>query len=196
MSHLKYCLGNVNQWRGVDYVETEGSSVSCKLCGTGWMHKKSAGRHFNSSRHESKYNAVKRQQQAHEHVQAGIAIATSLQPRINTLGHTAWQQHVQSLLYSRIMNTDEGVSDSLVKRYLAKYELMERTSLLELVVLKHEVQNDGTFSSMQEVYDYKALEDGFDPQAFLKVKRVTCGSDVIIPLVMKFLTDEIIPIII
>eukprot|EP01083_Nonionella_stella_P161601 529574_1 len=94
--------------------------------------------HFNSSRHESNYNEVKRQKQA----QAGIAIATSLQPRINTLGHTAWQQHVQSLLYSRIMNTDEGVSDSLVKRYLAKYELMERTSLLELVVLKHEVQND------------------------------------------------------
>lgn len=51
----------------------------------------------------------------------------------------------------------------------------------ELVIIKHHACGELKFSSMQEVYDHKALEEeGFDRGEFLKSRRMKCGTNAII----------------
>ena len=53
-------LGTLHQYRDMPYVEraTDGS-ISCMLCGTGWMTYNTRGNHFHGKQHEDKYNGIK-----------------------------------------------------------------------------------------------------------------------------------------
>ena len=113
-------------------------------------------------------------------------ISKDLLPRINQLGFSGWKHHLKSLLFDFMADSDVSNCE-IAEKHLVKYERMETTSLLELAILKHKVCADAAFSSMQEVYDYVALEGEFNSQAFLRSQRMTCGSNVIIPLVVEYL---------
>lgn len=64
---------------------------------------------------------------------------------------------------------------------------MEAISLLEMGLWKANIVADGCFNSMIEMREYPILDENFDPNEYAMTKRITCGSAVIIPLVMNFL---------
>jgi hypothetical protein len=192
-------LGAENQWRDVNYTTDEGDGfIRCDLCGTGSMLKRSPSiaSHFNGSRHRIRYHTVKRNQErkmVSQMVGQKIEATQCLNARTDQLGLASWKRHVHSHMYLNACNGEPHILASCTESFtnilklLEKYETMELTSLLELAILKHAVCSRYGFSSMQELYDYKALEDDFDPSEFLRSQGITCGSNVIIPLVMKFL---------
>ena len=67
------------------------------------------------------------------------------------------------------------------------YEKKEKASLVELAILKASICDNIYFDSLQEIRDYSILEKDFEPYRFIKERRIICGSEVIVPLVMAFL---------
>lgn len=182
MDPFKYTLGNVNQRKGVNYVTIEDGFFRCHLCDTGWMTKGPAKLHFNGRRHEKKWRALKAEQEE----ERKIIIENAMLARVNNLGHDLWRRHVEQLIFDYVFE-NIGTDFSEAQKVLSKYELMEKTSLLELAIVKHNICDQLTFSTMQEVFDYEALEEEFDRKELLNSRRITCGSDVIIRNVMPFL---------
>ena len=157
----------------------------CKLCDTGPMNRDILNVHLNGKQHMRKLQhrrPLELQKQNHR-----ITTTLTYKGRIDRLRHPVWRSHVQSLLFCFITGTSNIMSQAPIKRFLAKYELMEITSLLELAILKYAICDNMTFSTMQEVHDYRALDGSFDRRDFLKTRRITCGAGSIIPLVIEFL---------
>ena len=181
---FKYTLGHVNQRKGVDYVNVEDGCFRCLLCDTGVMTTGTAKAHFNGRRHEKKWRALKVEQEEERR----SIIENAMLTRVNRLGHDSWREHMDELMKQYIYLGNNGIDRfSKAHSVLSKYELMEKTSLLELAIVKQNICDQLTFSTMQEVIDYQALEEGFDQTEFLNSRRITCGSDVIIRNVMPFL---------
>jgi len=82
--------------------------------------------------------------------------------------------------------TKVGSPLEINKLYL-KYCRMEVTSLLELIIWKASICGD-IFLTLQEVHDYKALDEDFDPLGYIRDKHITSGVEVIVPLVTSFLS--------
>lgn len=200
---FKYNLGALNQWRNVDYVEIHGSDVTCLLCDTGNMHKKEASRHFNGKRHASKYNQTFKDQQdflqtkeRNECIATKVGIACIVgRQNINKLGHSVWKHHMKSLLYSYISN--ECTMD-VVCQYLAKYDLMERTSLLELTILRNyriqQTNHDKKLPSTTSTDDdddklFSNKEPNKNTNSFT-TSRIVCGCHIIIPLVLQYIDER------
>eukprot|EP00978_Attheya_sp_CCMP212_P023707 scaffold73105_cov49-Attheya_sp.AAC.4 len=74
-----------------------------------------------------------------------------------------------------------------VMNMLAKYERMERISLLELAIWKSRICDGLVFFHVDEMRQYPALDEDFDPTDYAQNIRITSGSAIIIPRVMEFL---------
>lgn len=173
----------------LDYLmEIEYNLITCKLCNTGPMTKRTVFGHLNGKTHRKNLKSSNAQKilSVLRDLKKRNYRVPNLLPRINQLGFSRWRYDSLSLLYTFITHTTSA-NYEITAQCLAKYERMEITSLLELAIVKYTVCTDTGFSSMQEVYDYNAHENGFDQHAFLRSQRITCGSNVIIPLVMKYL---------
>jgi hypothetical protein len=99
--------------------------------------------------------------------------------RIESLGSTRWQQIIYDTYRFGYFYEVEGL--------IRKYEKMEAISLLEMGLWKANIVADGCFNSMIEMREYPILDENFDPNEYAMTKRITCGSAVIIPLVINFL---------
>ena len=164
--------------------------LRCTLCNTGFMHRNGAGSHF-----ESYFHRILAQKEA-EAERLRILKAARIQ-RLHSimlpswadieiyLGSDAWKRNMKVLMYDFI--TANLGSEAQIKSQYEVYCRMETTSLLELAVWKASICDYVHFESFQEVYDYSALEEGFDSLEFVKQNRITSGAAVIIPRVMEFL---------
>ena len=93
--------------------------------------------------------------------------------------------HMYEYLKCDDLSKDTKLRD--MRALLSKYEQMERMSLLELAIWKCKIISSGEFLSVQEMKEYVVIEKYFDANAYSKNMRMTCGSQVITPNVMKFL---------
>ena len=174
----RYTLGEENQWEGVDYVihDDEGS-VTCLLCKAGPMRDlRQIRQHFNGRRHSKNWCKERCDGMVKDSI-----------PRINALGFEPWKKHVESLFSGAARQSQILISTfrftTLVTTYyyeavnqLEMYERMEALSLLELAIIK------------TEFHEYQASVEGdIDRRTFWDNKKTTSGSNVIIPLVLKFL---------
>jgi len=186
-------LGALNQYRDVDYVEKKGSSVRCLLCKTGWMHRGAGGMaHFAGYNHEQQYNQVVREAKKNELARDRDSILEQYysNEKVNSITHLKWKADVMSQLLE-LMKIPHPATIPLfefgIGKTIEKYVRMEVTSLLEEILWKANICNSGLFSSVREVKEYPILEEGFDFKDFLKIKRITCGSEIIIPQVVAYL---------
>lgn len=181
-------LGQPTQYKNVAYVRSDDHYVWCLMCNTGGMHHKVASKHFQGSHHLARFNQVKALKDKHEEVRRRYkdCYVRSLQQRVDHLGLAKWKDTVKVLLYD-FSYGDIFQAGLEAEQVLAKYEKMERLSLLELAIWKCKICDGVTFSSIQEMREYKILEEGFDPTQFAQELRLVSGSPVIIPLVASFL---------
>ena len=186
-------LGAVNQYNDMEYVirHTDGTT-KCLLCETGYMRKHERNRHFNGCRHEFNYQEVKRCEQSivdERKRSEFIKWCDGIKVRVEMLGLPKWKYSLKSKMFDFIYRTHvagDGVRQIILLTLLG-YEKLEATSLLELALWKSNIVCDVVFSSMQEMREYSILEQGFDPEEYARIRRVTCGSEVVIPLVVSFL---------
>ena len=153
--------------------------VRCTLCSTGDMHKNCALSHFRSWGH--RYAVEKEEQETRLHssmLPTGARIAICL-------GSEVWKRNIKALIYDFVY-ANIGSAEH-IKRQYELYCRMEKTSLLELALWKASICDDVHFETLQDVYDYSALEENFEPVDFVRQKRITSGVEVIIPRVMEFL---------
>ena len=185
-------LGTLNQCRDVDYVEKKGSSVRCLLCKTGWMHSTGRMAHFKGNNHEQQYNQVVREAKKYKIARARDCIFKLYysNKEVNSITHLKWKADVMSQLLEQMKDPEKHLTNSNyngIATTIQKYIRMEVTSLLEESLWKANICNSGLFSSVREVKEYPILEEGFDFKDFLKVKKITCGSEIVIPQVIAYL---------
>ena len=153
--------------------------VRCTLCSTVDMHRNNALSHFRSGGHT--YAVVKEEQETRLH--------SSMLPtgaRIDIcLGSEVWKRNIKALIYDFVY-ANIG-SEEHIERHYKLYCRMEKSSLLELALWKASICDYVHFETLQDVYDYSALEEDFDPVDFVRQKRITSGVEVIIPRVVEFL---------
>jgi len=63
----------------------------------------------------------------------------------------------------------------------------ETASVLELALWKARICDGIIFTSVQEMREYEILDPEFNVGEYTKKMRITCGAEVIIPLVMEYL---------
>ena len=185
-------LGALNQCRDVDYVEKKGSSVRCLLCKTGWMRSTGRMAHFKGNNHEQQYNQVVRETKKNQRAMIRDSMLEQYysDKKVNSITHLKWKADVMSQLLEVIKDPDYPLAvlfDEEFSKTVEKYVRMEVTSLLEEVLWKANICNSGLFSSVREVKEYSILEEGFDFKDFLKIKKITCGSEIVIPQVIAYL---------
>lgn len=161
-----------------------GYGVHCVLCETGTMTgKKTVLSHVNGSWHSRNcftFDIAERAKKARD----------LYNPRIEKLGLSRWRREVRALLYQYITSNNSVTSDAALgqaDKLLARFETMEKLSLLELAVWKASLTNDVFFTSMDDLDAYWTLELGFSPVAYKNDRRVTSGITVIIQNVLPFL---------
>ena len=164
--------------------------VRCTLCSTGDMHRNCALSHFRSGGHT--YAVVKEEQETRLRVtkeEQETRLHSSMLPtgaRIDIcLGSEVWKRNIKALIYDFVY-ANIG-SEEHIERHYKLYCRMEKSSLLELALWKASICDYVHFETLQDVYDYSALEEDFDPVDFVRQKRITSGVEVIIPRVMEFL---------
>jgi len=187
-----HCLGGLIQYRGVTYVEKEGSYYRCLLCGTGSMHKRTAGvrGHFTGSLHAANYQAVKRlEEQEETDRQDLLRLNNAKRIKLDVVGglcHEPWRVEMKSLLLDHL-TAPAPIAAIVVDTALKRYQKMEQLSLLELALWKAKICDGLTFSTMQEMREYQVLDEDFDPKTFAQEMRHTSGCQVVVPLVSAFL---------
>jgi hypothetical protein len=181
-------LGTLHQREGVAYVGVHADGdVRCLLCNTGWMEsRKGIASHFHGAPHARKYNAVRleEEQRAMQTFKSNTERTKSLEGRVNSLGLEKWRWHCKALMYEHAVHSQ---SELRVMNVLAKYERMERISLLELAIWKSRICDGLVFFNVDEMRQYPALDEDFDPTDYAHNIRITSGSAIIIPRVMEFL---------
>ena len=110
----------------------------------------------------------------------------SLIKRQNELGHEQWRNKIGNMMIEYIIGKDALILNR-IHEHFEKYEMMETTSLIELACWKVKLFDGFAFSTMQDVDNYKTLENGFNPIAYKEECRIFSGSEVIIPNVLEFL---------
>ena len=156
----------------------ESEMVRCVLCSTTWMNVGDMQRHIDiwyhrevfyamcSMRAEKWRNLLKTREQT---------LPRRIRERSMALGHPKWTQHVSAMSYEYLISSAarEHVTISNLSLLLDKYVKMEKLSILELAVLK---------SARNSRNDLPSLHD----------LGITCGLQVIIPLVKSFLGEHAI----
>jgi len=186
-------LGAVHQFRNVPYVETNGGTVRCMLCGTQWMYESARKMHFTSSRHLSNYEKAAKNRS----IFLRKDIVERYKHRVSALGLAKWRHHVQSLMFDYLFTfTQEPIREPLlppseILSILNRYEQMERASLLELALRKAKLCDDtnGVSSSKSTLArgEYQAV---LVPESVAKTTDTSPwknGCSVIIPRVLQFM---------
>mmetsp|Transcript_12691 Transcript_12691/g.22969 ORF Transcript_12691/g.22969 Transcript_12691/m.22969 type:complete len:190 (-) Transcript_12691:24-593(-) len=180
-------LGTLHQFRDVSYVEKSIGNVRCLLCGTGWMPRGTRACHFQGFQHARNYDQVRRLEQEKcslQHLKSNTERTKSLEGRVNSLGLEKWRLHCKALMYEQAVHSQP---ETICMNVLAKYERMERISLLELAIWKSRICDGLVFFNVDEMRQYPALDEDFDPTDYAHNIRITSGSAIIIPRVMEFL---------
>jgi hypothetical protein len=182
-------LGNLHQRRGVAYVEVyTDANVRCLLCDTGQMKgRRNIAAHFRGASHERQYNGVRRKEEEQRTLQilkANAEKTKSMEGRVNSLGIEKWRSHCKVLMYEHVVHSQP---EAIFMNALEKYEQMERSSLLELAIWKSRICDGLVFFHVDEMRQYPALDEDFDPTGYAQNLRTTSGSAIIIPRVMEFL---------
>ncbi|KAL3893165.1 MAG: hypothetical protein SGARI_008342 [Bacillariaceae sp.] len=146
--------------------------------------------HFHGSKHQKKYNHVKRldeneenRQRKFEETERCILESQKLAPRIAQLGLNRWRDEVKAGLYQYV--TGGAMGDTV--QHLERFEKMERLSLLELAVWKYSTVDGVLFRTTDEIREQQALDKTFNASAYMQEQRVASGCQVIVPCVAKFL---------
>lgn len=183
-------LGAVNQYRNVDYVVKEAGFYRCLLCETGGMHLQKGHKHFSGTKHVGRHRYVRileeddRQSKKKEKaILFRVSMATLMHDYQMPTYHP-WKVKAKALLFDRVLDQK---SDEEVDLALRKYGLMEKLSLVELALWKSRICDGITFHSMQEMREYTTLESEFDANEYAREMRISCGSEVVIPLVLTYL---------
>lgn len=175
-------LGKPNQYRGVAHVvQSGGNQFQCLLCKTGVMHKKSACSHFHSSGHLRRHEAVQRELAGLSKMRFAMFVDSAVVPMIS---YKPWQTLIKACAFDYVngKTTYQAFWGAVIQIWLK-----EITTVLELVLWKSKICDGLTFHAMQQMREYPVLEMDFDTKAFAYYKRVGCGAEVIVPLVMEFL---------
>jgi hypothetical protein len=186
-------LGAPNQYRGVSYVSHEGGQYRCMLCETGGMNSVSAKKHFNGSRHLQRHSAIAERQRKIFCMRYVKNVYKRILPQIR---HSAWRDKIKSEMCDFVTGA-KGYNDC--ELLCAKLFRMEALTSLELALWKARITDGAAFSTMQDLRDYPILDSAFDVDTFASDMRISCGSQVVIPLVLEYLgtlTLEDIPILI
>jgi len=116
--------------------------------------------------------------------------------RMKQLGLESWRNTIKASILDYLRAFEESVEPeskvmfkplSTVEKCLVRYEQMERLSLLELALWKAKICDGTYFQNMEQVREYHILEDNFDAKEYVKIARVQCGSEVIVPIVLSYL---------
>ena len=173
---------NRDEWIEADYVDrNDQGRITCLLCHAGPMIGRSIEDHFYGQRH---LGTIRFHLQvdllSDEYIQKlRLDEVRLFKPRIEAIEFEPWKQHVQSLFFTAITNPASQKSHSQAFDQFYKYERMEALSLLELAIIK------------TEFHEYQAsVESDIDRRTFWDNRKTTSGSNVIVPLVMEFLTEE------
>jgi len=189
-------------YRDASYVEIneEEDKYMCNLCNTGWMNDRARKNHFHGSRHAKNYkllseeqnrrNALRGKAEFGAKVMQFIYNMKSLDDRVAQLGLRKWKLEMHHLMY-RFVTVELMYGAYVTKEYvldrLHLYETMEKLSLLEMALWKTNICTRSSFSSVQQVKASTLSVHEFDRDKFLREARITSGSEVIVPLVLKFL---------
>ena len=188
-------MPSLHQYNNASYVDVFCGSVWCNLCGTGEMPREQRVKHFHGARHARKYQLLNERRQevfkertATALMMAKIRTSKDFEPSIKRLYLQKWRMEIRGHFYSYIFEVENNGSKlNDICKLLRKYETYEICSLLELVLWKANLTRCGTFDSIQEVREYEVLDSKFDPDSFLQARRTTCGSVVVVPLVLEYL---------
>jgi hypothetical protein len=155
--------------------DEESEMVRCVLCSTTWMNVGDMQRHIDSQNHCQVFYAMlyMRTEKWRNLLQTREGTLTGIRERSMALGHPKWTQHVSAMSYEYLISSTarEHVTRSNLSLLLDKYVKMEKLSILELAVLK---------SARNSRNDLPSLHD----------LGITCGLQVIIPLVKSFLGEH------
>ena len=172
------------------------------------MHRKVVSVHCGGERHKSEYRKLESAAEQHKVRMACLERRISLfmakelrynqmMVSVRQLPVLKWRDDVEVLLigYKSNNNILSGISDDYLYKQaqnaLQRYQKMETLSLLELALWKVQClsQDNAKFRTMQEIDDYWAVDESFDPVAYRRDIRMSSSSGiaVIVPLVSKFL---------
>jgi len=140
--------------------------------------------HFNGSKHRKKHAALQKLDQQHDEILNRYETLKDAQASVELIRYPPWKLAAMAMLYGVMVGTKSGVRAYMLVR---KYHRMEILSLLELALWNAKICDGLTFHSMQEMREYSILEADFEAQTFAKEMRISCGSQVVVPLVSAFL---------
>lgn len=173
--------------RNEKYMITVYDRVCCTLCHKE-MHVRCWRSHFVSLGHEQE---VKSSEVGKERLKR-IEDFKHLRSLVERLTYSPWRQEMKERMYNYLFLVEEEEKKAHLaesKRRFCQINAMEVSSNLELAIWKTSVLGS-YFDDMQDVYDYPSLDVNFDPKCYTKDVLFSCGSSVIIPLVLEFLFDE------
>lgn len=169
------------------FMQFTADRVRCTLCDKE-MHVRCWQSHFLSSRHEQEVQSFKVGKERLERIKD----FNSIRSLVERLSYSPWRQEMKERMYNYLFLVEEGEKKTHLaesKRRLCQINAMEVSSNLELAIWKTSILGS-YFDDMQDIYDYSSLDVNFDRKRYTKDVLVSCGSSVIIPLVLQFLFDE------
>lgn len=190
--YVRYQLQGANDYLNVSYIRDECGRTQCGLCQAvlldgPWRGEEAQRevleKHVQTLRHETRFLQLKHLQKRHVRFLRNKRLQRSakLRKRLNRLGLTRWKWHVTHLVMEYIdsplpdkpttVPTPEENRWNIAADQLAKYEQMERLSLLELAIKKVDSGN----------------VVGVDRKIKVEEPLVKNGTSIIIPLVLDFL---------
>jgi len=192
------------EFNGVPYVghKEKNDMYKCYLCETGWMHKQTAIKHFQGSRHLKQYEILWGEQEKEktlceeaefgEKVIENIDVVKNMDTRVERLGLRRWKLEMHHLMYQYVVEKAFGkeITRESIEDELNRYELMEKLSLLEMALLKTKICFISRYPTVKEAKEYLNLYSEWDHKELFRIARGTIGKEVIVPLVLTFLQGE------
>ena len=166
--------------------KSSSKEIRCKLCGTGKMPRHNYMKHICGLKHRSRMEEIRTANQQSRKYGSGDPLFLF---NLDFVDYPKWKIILKSHMFD-YLNSGESSKDIQLRKLrsqLHKYEQMEVTSLLELAIWKAKIISNGEFDSVPDMKEYVALDQNFNPKTYANDLRMTCGSQVIIPQVMKFL---------
>ena len=159
------------------FMEWDGTQtmVRCSLCNTGFMHKHCAHSHFGSEPHLEKARIASQQEKRIKEANLLCILVEG----------ESWKRNVKARVHDYVFENKGTMQEININ--IQKYSKMDKTSLLELAIIKASICDGVTFEDMQQVHDYHALDEAFNFFEFMEASRVTSGVEIIIPGVVDFL---------
>lgn len=178
----------IDRWAEMTaWIEKSSSEeIYCKLCHTGKMTSHTYRKHLRGLRHRSRMNEIRSSNQESRKYGTGDPLFLF---NLDFIEYPKWKIILKSHMFD-YLNSHKYSKDIQLRKLrsqLNKYEKMELSSLLELAIWKAKIISTAEFDSVQDMKEYVTLDQNFNPQTYANDLRMTCGCQVIIPQVMKFL---------